>query len=234
MKQHILDYARSHEQIGVSQLVSDLGINFNTARQYLSSLTKDNMIARIGNGEYKLADKQVFRFIPSETLAVLYHELKDKFPFADFCIYDGSIFNTLQQHVSINHAIYVETNRDAVDSVFSRLKETHAKVYKQPDAKFVYDYVNLQEQCIIVKTFVTESPINRVDDMIVPALEKLLVDIQRDKDFDYMQGLELTYIFEAAYNLYSVNTPKMLRYARRRNTYNSTFSLIEQAGKHIA
>ena len=33
-------------------------------------------------------------------------------------------------------------------------------VYKQPTAKFMYDYVNMHEPCIIVKIFVTESPVN--------------------------------------------------------------------------
>lgn len=51
--------------------------------------------------------------------------------------------NTLQRHVSVNHAIYVETNRDAVDSVFSLLKDSDMPVYKQPAAKFMYDYVNM-------------------------------------------------------------------------------------------
>ena len=143
IKQSILDYARTYGRIEVPRLVSILGIKKNTARQYLCNLTKENKIARIGNGEYMLTDKQIFSFAPTETLRKLFNGLKEKLPFTDFCIYDGSIFNTLQHHVSVNHAIYVETNRDAVDSVFSLLKESDMPVYKQPTAKFMYDYVNM-------------------------------------------------------------------------------------------
>lgn len=75
-----------------------------------------------------LTNKQVFSFAPTETLRKLYIGLKE---------------NTLQRHVSVNHAIYVETNRDAVDSVFSLLKDSDMPVYKQPAAKFMYDYVNM-------------------------------------------------------------------------------------------
>ena len=109
IKQSILNYARTYGRIEVPQLVSVLGIKTNTARQYLCTLTKENKIARTGNGEYMLTDKQVFSFAPTETLRKLYVGLKEKLPFTDFCIYDGSIFTTLQHHVSVNHAIYVET-----------------------------------------------------------------------------------------------------------------------------
>ena len=232
IKQSILDYARTYGRIEVPRLVSILGIKKNTARQYLCNLTKENKIARIGNGEYMLTDKQIFSFAPTETLRKLFNGLKEKLPFTDFCIYDGCIFNTLQHHVSVNHAIYVETNRDAVDSVFSLLKESDMPVYKQPTAKFMYDYVNMHEPCIIVKTFVTESPVNKVDGMVTPTIEKLLVDIQKDEDFDYMQGTEITYMYQTAFDLYTVNTPKMLRYARRRGAYDSTYSLIELSQKY--
>ena len=211
IKQSILNYARTYGRIEVPQLVSVLGIKTNTARQYLCTLTKENKIARTGNGEYMLTDKQVFSFAPTETLRKLYVGLKEKLPFTDFCIYDGSIFTTLQHHVSVNHAIYVETNRDAVDSVFSLLKDSDMPVYKQPTAKFMYDYVNMHEPCIIVKIFVTESLVNKVDGM---------------------QGTEITYMYQTAFDLYTVNTPKMLRYAKRRGAYDSTYSLIEQSQKY--
>lgn len=229
IKQCILDHARRHERIGSSQLVSELGMKPNTARQYLSALAKGGKLVRIGNGEYMLTDKQVFSFIPTEALEKLYKGLKDELPFTDFCIYDGSIFTPLQHHVSVNHAIYIETNRDAVDTVFSQLKDSQRIVYKQPDAAFMYDYVNLQEPCIIVKTFVTESPVNRVKGMWTPTLEKILVDIQKDDDFDYMRGTESLYMFRTAIDRYIVNTPKLLRYAKRRGAYESTRSLIEQS-----
>lgn len=228
-KRCILDYARHHERIGFSQLVSDLGLKTSTARQYLSALAKEKKLARTGNGEYMLTDKQVFRFVPTEAQEKLYGELKEELPYTDFCIYDGGIFAPLQHHVSVNHAVYIETNRDAVDTVFSRLKDLQRAVYKQPSAAFMYDYVNLQEPCIIVKTFVTESPVNRINGVFTPTLEKLLVDIQKDDDFDYMRGTESLYMFRTAFDLYSVNTPKLLRYAKRRSAYESTCSLMEQS-----
>ena len=229
IKQCILNYAQNHEQFEINQFVTELGMKINTARQYLSALTKNKQIVRIGNGAYSLPSKQIFHFVPNDELLKIHQELKAKFPFADFCIYDGSVFTTLQHHISINHAIYVETNREAVDSVFFKLKESHPFVYKQPNEDFMYYYVDLQEPCIIVKTFVTEAPVNNINGILTPTLEKILVDIQKDTDYFYMQGIETLYMYQAAFDLYTINIQKILRYAKRRGAYKSTFSLIEES-----
>jgi hypothetical protein len=155
--------------------------------------------------------------------------LKAQLPFTDFCVYDGSILSSIQHHLSINHAIYVETNRDAVESVFARLKEKHKKVYRQPDATFVNDYIDLREPCVIVKALVTESPLMDVQSVRVPTLEKLLVDTQKDSDFDYLQGAESLYMYQMAFELYNINTQRLMRYAKRRGIGQEIQELITQA-----
>lgn len=228
IKQRILDYAHHHGRFDINRLVEEREIRVSTARQYLSALAKENKIKRIGNGEYVFTDKQVFKFIPASTLKKLYRELKAKLPYTDFCIYDGGIFMPFQHHVAVNHAVYVETNKVAVDVVFARLKDARKTVYKQPDAAFMYDYVNLQDSCIIVKPLVTESPISEIDGVVVPTLEKLLVDIQKDDDFDYMRGTEALYMYQTAFDQYVVNTRKLFRYAKRRGAYENIQSLVKQ------
>ena len=199
-----------------------------TARQYLSSLAKDNELVRVAQGEYALPDKQSFRYVPSEEVKKIYDSLKSELPFTDFCIYDGSILSPIQHHLSINKAIYVETNRDAVESVFARLKESHEDVYRQPDSAFMYDYVDLRNQCIIVKTLVTEAPLMTVDGVRVPTLEKMLVDTQKDADFDYVRGAESQYMYQMAFDLYNINTQRLLRYARRRSISQEIQELLNQ------
>ena len=44
IKQCILDYAQNHEQFEINQLVTELKMKINTARQYLSTLTKNKQI----------------------------------------------------------------------------------------------------------------------------------------------------------------------------------------------
>lgn len=212
----ILDYASKNGRFGLSQIIDILGINKNSVSHYLTKLSRCNKIDRVGSGQYQIHTKQDFTYVPSSAVIELYKCLKKELPFTDFCIYDGSIFTPLQHHVVVNNAIYVETNRDAIGTVFNRLKEQGLTVYKQPDAVFMFDYVNLQDKCIIVKPYITEAPVKKINNIVVPTLEKLLVDIQRDPDFDYMRGSESHYIFETAIDQFLVNETKLLRYANRR------------------
>ena len=231
IKRQILDFAKENQRVSVSFLALS-GMKPVTARQYLSSLAKDNELVRVAQGEYALPDKQSFRYVPPEEVKNIYASLKSELPFTDFCIYDGSILTPIQHHLSVNNAIYVETNRDAVESVFSRLKEQHKDVYRQPDSVFMYDYVDLRNQCIIVKTLVTEAPLMTVDGVRVPTLEKMLVDTQKDADFDYVRGAESQYMYQMAFDLYTINTQRLLRYARRRGISQEIQELLNQVNNN--
>lgn len=46
------------------------------------------------------------------------------------------------------------------------------------------------------ENLVSEAPLQKVSDVPMPTLEKLLVDILRDVDFFYLQGSESEHIFE--------------------------------------
>ena len=230
-KRQILDLAKENKRVSVSFLALS-GMKPVTARQYLSSLAKDKELVRVAQGEYALPDKQSFSYTPSEEAKKIYDGLKSELPFTDFCIYDGSIFSPIQHHLSINKAIYVETNRDAVESVFARLKEQYKNVYRQPDSTFMYDYVDLRNQCVIVKTLVTEAPLMTVDGVRVPTLEKMLVDIQKDADFDYVRGAESQYMYQMAFDLYTINTQRLMRYARRRGISKEIQILLNQVNNN--
>lgn len=227
-KKQILDYAQKYHRVSANFLTTAYGMKPVTARQYLSSLAKENELVRVGQGIYAIAQKQTFTYKATELAKEIYLKLKAELPFTDFCVYDGSIFSSIQHHISINHAIYIETNRDAVESVFSRLKEHYHKVYKQPNAAFMYDYIDLKEECLIVKPLVTESPLMEIDGIKVPTLEKLLVDTQKDADFDYLRGAESLNMYQLAFDQYSINTQKLLRYAKRRSINQEINELINQ------
>lgn len=228
-KQQIMDYAKAQGKISVSFFAVASGMNPNTLKQNLSTLAKENELVRVGKGEYVLPTKQIFSYSPSAKVKRIYKELHTERPFTDFCVYDGGILTSLQHHLSINNVIYVETNRDVVDFVFLQLRNKYKNVFKQPDAIFVSNYINLREPCIIVKTLVTESPLREADGIRVPTLEKLLVDTQKDADFDYLQGAEALYMFQMAFELYAINRQKLMRYAKRRNIGQEINELITQA-----
>lgn len=226
-KDNILKYAQVHDTFSASSIAIDCELNVVTVRQYLSALFREGKLERVGKGVYANRHKQSFVYKPSDEARNIYNFLKLTLPFADFCVYDGNIISPIQHHLSINNAIYVETNRDVVETVFGRLKDDGKKVFRQPDAQFVYDYVDLRTHCLIVKPLVSESPTAMIDGIIVPTLEKILVDIQADADFDYLRGIESQNMFNLAFDLFSINLQRLLRYARRRNVEQRTRKLID-------
>ena len=62
-KRQILDFAKENQRVSVSFLALS-GMKPATARQYLSSLAKDNELIRVAQGEYALPDKQSKRSMP--------------------------------------------------------------------------------------------------------------------------------------------------------------------------
>ena len=229
IKQRILQYATSHPKISYSFLMVSHSMNPTTARQYLSELAKENKLVRVGHGVYAIAQKNAFTYKPSESVKEIYLKMITELPFTDFCVYDGNILSSIQHHLSINHAIYVETNRDAVESVFSRLKGLYKNVYRQLSSTFMYDYIDLREECIIEKTLVTESPLMEVDGIKIPTLEKLLVDTHKDADFDYLRGSESVNMFQLAFDQYTINTQRLMRYAKCRSMSQEIQELIRES-----
>ena len=59
-------------------------------------------------------------------------------------------------------------------------------------------------------------------------LKKLLVDTQKDADFDYLRGSESANMFQLAFDQYTINTQRLMRYAKRRSISQEIQELINQ------
>ena len=78
-------------------------------------------------------------------------------------------------------------------------------------------YVPDERETWIVKSLVTEAPVQRISDIQTTTIEKLLVDVFCDNIIlDAQQGAEKERIFNETFERYTVNENKMLRYADRR------------------
>jgi hypothetical protein len=70
---------------------------------------------------------------------------------------------------------------------------------------------------IVIKPYLKESPVNRLEKIIAPKIEKILVDLYYEKSlFITYQGIEKNNIFENIFNEYSINMTTLYRYARHR------------------
>lgn len=218
---HILEFAKEHPTFTSSELAAatpDTVLQSRaTLEWHLSQLTKEGTLGRIGKGRY--SSKALSSFIPdeSETDKDLAAKLRQWYPDASFCIYKGSVFAPLQHHLSYNALTYIETQRELTEILFHRLQDEGRRIFHRPDKKIFYDYINISQPGLIIKPLVSDSPLQVINGVTLPMLEKLLVDIRCDADFDYLSGGEAFRILENAASLFTFNTTKLLRYAGRRN-----------------
>ena len=112
--QDIMDYALSHPQFGLHELYSYLDkegnkdISHKTVSWYLTKLIESGKLQRVAHGKYDIGAKQQFLITPTDEQFSLNEELKQKWPFANFCIYNGSVISPLQHHLSANNITYIE------------------------------------------------------------------------------------------------------------------------------
>ena len=217
---NIIAYAENRPQFSVDDLISSVakGIERNTLSWHLSNLCKLGKLRRIGRGLYSTQIKTAYHVKASKKVRSLYHSLHKDFPFADFCLYDGSLLTPLLHDLSPNSTIYIETNRDVTESVFNSLSQKYqGRLFLAPTKEMTSKYIDLSQENIIIKPLITESPLTEDNGVPMPTLEKILVDTRVDADFFYLHGYENMEMLRTAISHYDVNRTRLLRYADRRN-----------------
>lgn len=201
----------------------------------LNRMVKSGALTREGWGQYNLS-KGKKEFLPyldalSQRLAAF---LKDEMPFAKYCIYEGEWINPFMHHIAGNHLHYLEVQRDSTESAFERLTSNGYTAYLRPNREFMYRYVDIHnESAVIVKPMISESPIIDVNGIPCPAIEKLLVDISKDPDFDYLQGFEYLAVLRNIQRAYTINKPRLLRYASRRSVRTDIAQALQDTSHDI-
>ena len=228
----IVDFANTYKNFKTKDLSEYLSGKIDVSQKMLSwhlrKLVDQEKIFRIGKGVYTTKPKAFFRPIPNALSIRLYNKLKAAYPLLDFCIYNGEILSDLQHHLSYNNNIYIETVRDATETIFHFVQDIHKRCFLSPKEDMMSDYVHLDKKAFIVKPLISESPIQEVNGIKVPSIEKLLVDIQCDRDFYYLQGEETLYMMQHAFTNYNVNVGLLLRYASRRNIKSKIEKYIQE------
>ena len=122
--------------------------------------------------------------------------------------------------VGMNHCI-METSRNLIVEVPKQQCEEVRNVLKLqfPDVALIRNAYQMMEDLhdfILVKPLVSESPIYEECGISVPELEKILVDYEADKEYAAMGDVDIQTEFQRAFELYSVNTSRLVRYAGRK------------------
>ncbi len=191
-------------------------------------LIKQGVIHRIGRGRYAVG--QAKEFIPTidSEYKCLQADIKDLFPSSNMIMWSLSSINTLIQNVDNINLTIIDFDRDSVEALYWFLK---GKGYKVITRKRIFDGLSEYDGFIFIRPIVTSAPKTTVDGIYSASIEKILVDIACDKEFETFRSSKLTHIFENAFNGFSVNSDRLLRYAGRKEKREYLKNILAQLNR---
>lgn len=129
-----------------------------------------------------------------------------------------------------------ETRRNLIVEVpKSMCEDIRAKLKQQfPDVALIRNAYPMMEDLhdfILVKPLISEAPIHDEGGIPVPELEKTLVDYEADKEYASLGKADVQKEFQRAFELYPVNTSRLIRYAGRKGKKEEIHHRLEQIDK---
>lgn len=203
---HIIQYALTQNEpfqlVELMQYLDSQNISRTSAKVVLYRLLRSGRLEKVGRGLYRLPAKhnREFLYSPSKKELTLARQIRDKFPFADFCIWKPAVLIPYMQHIPALSIIFVDVEKVAAESVFYFLQglQEHKTVLLNPTMQECERYIT-SDDIIIVRTLINEAPVVSMQNYFTPTIEKILVDAAGDKELLFAQGAELYTIYENAF-----------------------------------
>lgn len=232
----ILDYAYGHnETIVHKELVRWFSEKYpnesvRSMDTALQRLLASGILLRTGYDEFKLGKdvKPSYRPMVNEEMQRMFSNVRQRYPYTGCCIWQASELGVFMQHVPNLDVLILEVEKVAAEAVYEDVKEktgSDRKVLLNPSERD-YRLYAAGEKALLVKGMVSESPLQTLDGITVPMLEKILVDATVSPELEFARGGETFTIFENAGQMYRINRKTMLRYATRRGKKEEIEKLI--------
>lgn len=212
---------------GVEPEVKETTVNWR-----IYTLVQSDVFSRIGRGKFTLGQGR--NFVPqiSSNLKKIYTKLHKQFPYLQICVWHTSVINELMLHQPGRFYTLVEVEKDAIENVFYALKENKHNVFLNPSADILSRYASGEKETTIVKSLVSEAPMQKINSVQTITIEKMLVDIFCDETiFASQQGGEMQNIFREAFSRYTIHESRMLRYADRRRKKEGFDNYLNKVSK---
>ena len=180
-------------------------------------MVRNGILQRIGRGKFTIGEEKKCTPEISSTIKTVFKKLKIEFPYTNICVWNTSVLNEFMQHQPNHFFILVETDKETTNSVFYFLREIKKSVFIEPTNDILEKYNLNERETFIIKPIISEAPTQNINGIETVTIEKMLVDIFCDDViFSAQQGGEMRTIFKNAFEKYTINQSKMLRYADRR------------------
>ena len=190
----------------------------STLRWRVSDLKNKGVVTAIGQGIYSLQSKPLWHPRISSPVTAVYKKLLKQYNKLNFTIWSTAWLNDFTNLQAFHYLVIIQVEKDYAEAAFEFLKEKgFQNLYYKPDKKEVNYYFGEANETYVVTTLISKSPLQTVEKIKIPRLEKILVDLFCDKNIlNGFQGSELKNIYSKAFNNYAINTTVLINYARRR------------------
>ncbi len=180
-------------------------------------LIEKGVLKRIGRGKYTLGEQIIFTPEITSDIESIYSIVDKQFPYLEKSIWTTKWLNQWMLHIPNKHLIILEVEKDAEENVFYHLKESKKNVFLHTEEDIINKYADDDTDIVIIKNLITDAPLQKVKRVEVPTIEKIVVDLIVDTGlFSAYQDRDLDSIIENAFEYYTINVDKLLRYASRR------------------
>jgi hypothetical protein len=189
-------------------------------------LEKDKVIIKVDRGIYSLRNNNEKewrlrkKFIPafSPDLLTISNLVQENFPYTKTVLWETRILHSFMLHQPGTNLVILEPEKESIESVFNFLENKYAgRVFLDPNRDIVERYALRKTESILILPMISRSPREKVNGVLCPKLEKILVDIWTDGDRFFMfHGQELINIYEMIFYGYQISEKMFFGYAARR------------------
>ena len=193
-------------------------VSRNSYQWGIAGMLENGLLVKIGHNQYRRPDGQMKEeYTPrySEVAGRMISLLRDQMPETKAILFETALLNEFLPEKISENVLFLETEKDSMQSVFRMLQEQGIPnlIYKPTKKDFLFYRIH---NCVVVGDLTSEAPVRSGNPYEI-CIEKLLTDLFCDR------LIRLTYpteafcdIVKAAQERYLVQSPKLLRYARRR------------------
>lgn len=194
--------------------------NIKTFENMIGLLKQYEIITNFSKSEYMILKKSLYKLKDIEELIKINKIILKEYKDIRTIVWSTSILNEFTQHYVMNNYVVVETEKFAIELILTLLKEKLIKKYTIVTETMYNENKNMflnNENMLIVKSLNARAPLNRNNKgILLPTIEKIMIDLYKDKLYEYYQGKELEYIYTNILEKYSINFKKLYSYAKDR------------------
>ncbi len=197
-------------------------------KQKITELEQAGILQRSHTGQFTFREELAFRPVAEAHYNELTHYLNDQYE-GLYCFTATQWVNEISTQNRPERAVIVEVDASKLAEAYRAMRELGVgEVYRLDDSQKKKDLkIDWAGEPAVLKPLVEGAPVQQVDEVWVPTLEKLLVDLYCDPElFPGIEHREMISIFDNAFHLYQIDYDRLQAYAKKRRQLDQLESFL--------